>query len=153
MKRHEVLMLAAAFLASVSGGLDPALAAITLGAWFDRYFLPGVQQSKRSWRDDLSRFNAHIRPVLGDMPVARITAFHVQQLVTGLRPSINGYRNLERLSDATTNRVIALLKGKRPIEPPCPTRYWSGKRLSGSNSSSRLNGQAGNFSTVSLSQA
>lgn len=46
-------------------GLDPRLASLVLGVWFDTVYVPTIQQTQRAWRSTRSRFNAHIRPVLG----------------------------------------------------------------------------------------
>lgn len=96
------ILLAAQYQERLAHGLDPRVFALRLGDWFDRHYLPVAQQTQRSWRSTRSRFDRHIRPVLGGHPLGVIVLSDLQRLVDGLVAS--GY------SAATINRDIAVLK-------------------------------------------
>ena len=83
-------------------GLDPRVLAMGLSAFFDDVYLPTIQQSQRSWRSTRSRFDLHLRPILGERPLGSITLAELQRFIDGLAAA--GY------AAATVNRVIALLK-------------------------------------------
>ena len=83
-------------------GLDPRVLAMGMSAFFDDVYLPTIQQSQRSWRSTRSRFDRHLRPVLGERPLGSITLAELQRFIDRLAAA--GY------AAATINRVIALLK-------------------------------------------
>lgn len=89
MDVYAAILAAAHYRQMLGLGLSPGLAAMTFAAWFDRHYLPGVTATNKSWRDDLGRFNAHIRPVIGGLTIGQITKVHLVRLVEGLRPQGN----------------------------------------------------------------
>lgn len=90
-------------------GLNPKLRTQCLGEWFDTVFLPSVSRPS-SRKTHKSRFDAHIRPVLGDRPICQITRGELVALIDGLRPSPKCRRNLVGIKPATRNRVVDELK-------------------------------------------
>lgn len=106
----DALVMVSRIEERLAQGLDPRQSRMTLSDWFDQLYLPHIKQNLRSWHDHNGRFDQHVRPVLGTRFVHQITTAELLRLVDGLRPSASGYRRLEKLSDATVNRVIALLK-------------------------------------------
>lgn len=109
VKLAEAVLRVAQIQQRLALGLDPRQSMLPLGQWFDSFYLPSIEQRNRSWRTDLSRFNAHIRPVLGARRVCEISAFDLTLLIESLRPSRNRIRPRERLANSTVNRAIALL--------------------------------------------
>lgn len=106
----EIAVLVSALQQKVAQGLDPRPSVLTLGEWFDLYFLSYIQSRLKSWRTHLSRFDAHVRPVLGHRPISLITGPELVALVDGLTPSPKTRRKIKALSVSAKNRVIALLK-------------------------------------------
>jgi integrase len=106
----EIAVMVAALQQKVAQGLDPRPARLTLGEWFDRYFLPHIKTRLRSWRTHVSRFDTHLRPALGERPVNLITGPELVALIDGLQPSTKSRRKITTLSNGATNRVTALVK-------------------------------------------
>lgn len=89
-------------------GLDPREGSITVAEAFDRLYVPHIEKHNRAWRDHVSRFNVHVRKELGKLPLHQVSPMALQRLVDNLKPAPSSKK--EKLSDATINRVIALLK-------------------------------------------
>lgn len=106
----DVVLILVQMRAQLAKGLDPHQAVATLGEWFDTVYLASIRQRLKSWRDHEIRFNCHVRPVLGHRPVNLITPGELSALVDGLKPAPGCLREIEKLSDAQVNRIIALLK-------------------------------------------
>jgi len=104
----QAIVRASEIKACIAAGQDPRAPLLPLGAWFDTEFLPVRTDTHRAWRSDRSRFNAYVRPTLGERPIGQITALDLSRLVEGLAPVRECGR--ERLAPATVNRVVALLK-------------------------------------------
>lgn len=94
----------------LEAGLMPRQSAITLAAFFDRYYLPWAQAHKRSWRDDQSRFDLYIREVLGQRVLSTITTPQMQRVADELRQGQRATGRRLQLADGTVNHVLALLK-------------------------------------------
>lgn len=94
----------------LQAGLVPRQSAITLAAFFDRYYLPWAQAHKRSWRDDQSRFNLYIREALGQRVLSTITTPQMQRLGDELCQGQRTAGRRPQLSDGTVNHVLALFK-------------------------------------------
>lgn len=110
MKYVEAITTLANFHRLLELGLGPRSGTMTLRAWFDQDYLPHIQQNNRSWKSSQQRFLTHVDPAIGRLRVCDITEFHLTRLVAGLTPSKNGRRKLVSLSDASVNRVIALIQ-------------------------------------------
>jgi integrase len=78
----------------------------TISDFFYNTYLPLAKKRKRSWNDDLSRFNNHCSSIK-NLPYDELTAHHVMQCHLNMSESSNKYRPS---STATCNRVLALLK-------------------------------------------
>lgn len=89
-------------------GRDPSEAMMTVAQGFDDLYLGHIKNNLRSWSDHVGRFNVHVRGVIGDMPLCKVGQSDLQRLVDNLKPVS---ADKQCLSDATVNRVIALLKG------------------------------------------
>lgn len=105
----EARLLASEARAQVARGTDPqqvkaqeAMArGITLGRFMEEDALPHFRSVQRSYRDSLGRWNNHLKPVFGDTPLSEIRTQDVQRLHDAIKA---------KLSPATANRVLALLK-------------------------------------------
>lgn len=71
----------------------------TVSEFFTKTYYPHAQKRKRSHSDDLSRFNNHLRDVIGHLPLNQVEATHVMYSI--MKDS--------ELSHATINRIRALL--------------------------------------------
>ena len=98
------------FTQRIQAGLSPRVNALTLAAYFDEHYLPWAQAHKRSWRDDLSRFNQYIRADLGQRAMVSINERQIKALGDQLREGGNGTARRERLADSTVNAVLNLFK-------------------------------------------
>lgn len=74
---------------------------------WDRY-LSWAKVNKRSWRDDLQRWQKHIEPHLSDKAMDRITPSEIQEIVDGLRQTTKP--NGELYAPATVKQVLVLVK-------------------------------------------
>lgn len=92
----------------ITKGRDPSEAMMTVAQGFDELYLGHIKNNLRSWSDHVGRFNVHVRGVIGDMPLCKVGQSDLQRLVDNLKPVSE---DKQSLSDATVNRVIALLKG------------------------------------------
>ncbi len=64
-------------------------------------YLPYLQWRNRSWKTDEQRFRIHLQPLFGNLLLEEITVTRIQNMQQML---------LKRLTPATANRVLALLK-------------------------------------------
>lgn len=94
---------------SLQRGINPKLRGMRLGEWFDSCFLPSIERAG-SRKTHKSRFDSHIRPVIGNRPVSQVTRGELVALVDALRPSPKCRRNIESIKPSTRNRVIDELK-------------------------------------------
>lgn len=58
---------------------------ITLGDFFDNYYLPEAKKRKRTWHTDRGRFDKGIRPMLGAYPVRGVTKVHIEEVLQAVR--------------------------------------------------------------------
>jgi len=106
----DIIILVVQMQAQLAQGLDPGRATLTLAEWFDRIFKPSIMKRLKSWRNHVNRFDNHIRSVLGHRPVNLITPAELVVLIEGLTPAEGCLRDINFLSDASTNRITALVK-------------------------------------------
>ncbi len=91
----------------IAEGVDPQQAKEdkrnqkTLSHLFQDDYLPYLQMRNRSWKTDEQRFRIHLRPLFGNLLLEEITVTRIQNMQQML---------LKRLTPATANRVLALLK-------------------------------------------
>ena len=48
-------------------------------------YLEYAKHHKRSWKDDDNRFKQHVRPILGDIPMAEVKPLHIQRVLDTMR--------------------------------------------------------------------
>ncbi|MCP3700087.1 MAG: integrase arm-type DNA-binding domain-containing protein [Aliivibrio sp.] len=85
---------------------DAIVAYPTVYEFFWKTYLPLAKKRKRSWQDDISRFNHHCKSIQ-HIPYNELTVHQVMQLHLGMSESSNKYRPY---APSTCNRVLALLK-------------------------------------------
>lgn len=76
---------------------------ITFGKFVQEFYLPNAEMRKKSYKDDESRVRIHLIPVFGNSSFKDITVGQLNQLLANVRST--------GLSDATVNRIRALLSG------------------------------------------
>ena len=85
---------------------------ITLSELFDSRYLDWAQTNKPgSWKDDMSRFNCHLRPKIGDKKLIEITKQDVEDLKAELLKTPRQSLGKGTLSPATVNQCLTLLRG------------------------------------------
>lgn len=72
----------------------------TLGEFFHDQYLPYAKTTKRSWKDDLNRFNFRIGPKFGNRKMGSITKREIQEFHAGLKQEVSG---------STANRLFVLV--------------------------------------------
>jgi integrase len=82
-------------------------AVMSLSDFWTKHYLPWAKENKKSWNADASRYKLHIKEVLGDKPLDRISTFDIERLISGMKKktSIRG----KAFAPATLKEVIALL--------------------------------------------
>lgn len=99
--------LALDYKRKIAEGVDPQQAKEdkrnqkTLGHLFQEDYLPYLQMRNRSWKTDEQRFRIHLRPLFGNLLLEEITVTRIQNMQQML---------LKRITTATANRVLSLLK-------------------------------------------
>ena len=63
------------------------IAWLTLNDFFDRFFLPTIKKTKRSWKHDSGRYERNIRESLGMLPLQAITPEKITKFLTELSAS------------------------------------------------------------------
>lgn len=74
---------------------------MSLGSFFDEYYLPNAQKEKRSWKTDEQRFNKLIRPKFGNYPLLAIKKEMMQAWVDKLAAT---------LSASTVKQYLGIIK-------------------------------------------
>ena len=99
--------LALDYKRKIAEGVDPQQAKEdkrnqkTLSHLFQEDYLPYLQMRNRSWKTDEQRFRIHLRPLFGNLLLEEITVTRIQNMQQML---------LKRITTATANRVLSLLK-------------------------------------------
>lgn len=75
---------------------------LTVADFFDTYYVPIVQQRKRTWHHDKGRFDKGIRGRLGDVPFRALAREHMEALMEDLRA--------EGLAEATVLQYMAVIR-------------------------------------------
>lgn len=97
----EAMARVAILREGLAAGRSPKDAMLTVARFFDERVYPTSLESKLSAKDDWSRFNCHIRDVIGHVLVQAAREYHIASCIDKM-PS--------HLAIATKNRVGALLK-------------------------------------------
>ncbi len=75
---------------------------LTVGAFFDDYYVPAAKKRKRTWSHDQGRFDKGIRERLGDTPFRALTKEHMEELMDALRS--------EGLAESTVLQYMSILR-------------------------------------------
>ena len=86
----------------LDAGVSPAKPSSTFDAFFNSSYLPHVKACNSSWKCDQGRYMHHVRAVLGNTPLHKITTHQITQLLDSMMA--HGYK------PATRNRVLALIR-------------------------------------------
>ena len=109
VKHIDAIKLVWALQVRLAKGLPPKYANMLLGQAYDDLVLPSVlRTSSRSTH--ASRFDAHIRLPIGNLPLSEITRAVLIALIDQLRPSRKCRRAIVNLKPSTRNRVVDELK-------------------------------------------
>lgn len=81
---------------------------LTIDEFFQQHYLPSIKKRKKSWRDDVYRYDTHIAPKFGSILFQDLRTIEVQQLHLKMTDTINKYGNL--YAPATANQVLMILK-------------------------------------------
>lgn len=81
---------------------------LTIDEFFQQHYLPSIKKRKKSWRDDVYRYDTHIAPKFGQTLFQDLRTIDVQQLHLKMTDTINKYGNL--FAPATANQVLIILK-------------------------------------------
>lgn len=99
---HQLYTLADSIRTDITNGIAPVQVNLTVSDFFDAHYLPWAKTNKLSWRDDLSRFDSHLREPIGDTQLNTLTTYQVQKVLDGM--VANEY------APATRNKTLALLR-------------------------------------------
>ncbi|MDG1732376.1 MAG: site-specific integrase [Thalassotalea sp.] len=81
---------------------------LTLDEFFEEHYLPSIKKRKKSWRDDVYRYEVNISPKLGRILYQDLRTIDVQQLHLKITDTVNKYGNF--YAPATANQVLMILK-------------------------------------------
>lgn len=81
---------------------------LTLDEFFEQHYLPSIKKRKKSWRDDVYRYEINISPKLGRILYQDLRTIDVQQLHLKITDTVNKYGNF--YAPATANQVLMILK-------------------------------------------
>ncbi len=107
---------------------------ITLGAVATRY-LAWAEINKATWKDDKTRWNLHIKPVLGARRLAGLTSGDIEDLKATLLAKVirKDYSGERTLAPATIKQCLALVRGminyasETPFSKEAPEPMFSGQ--------------------------
>ena len=81
---------------------------LTIDEFFQQHYLPSIKKRKKSWRDDVYRYDTHIAPRFGTILFQDLRTIEVQRLHLKMTDTINKYGNL--YAPATANQVLMIFK-------------------------------------------
>lgn len=80
-------------------------------------YLDWARENKKSWKDDVSRYGHHIKPVIGHVPIKGISVFTLEDLKRKLKrkkklspKNIPNPQQLAKLSEATIKHCLVLVR-------------------------------------------
>jgi len=105
--------LAQKYRMTLNEGINPKVdrncpTRLTIDEFFQQHYLPSIKKRKKSWRDDVYRYDTHIAPKFGAILFQDLRTIEVQQLHLKMTDTINKYGNL--YAPATANQVLMILK-------------------------------------------
>lgn len=80
----------------------------TVSEFFNNTYLPLAKKRKRTWNDDLSRFNNHCGSIK-NIPYDELSTHQVMQLHLNMSETLNQCNKRKVYSAATCNRVLAFI--------------------------------------------
>lgn len=97
----------------VSEGINPKeqetpTLALTLNTFFFEHYLPSIKKRKKTWRDDLYRYDVMIAPKLGEIPFNQLRTIDIEKLHLGLLDTINKFGT--PYAPATCNQALMIIK-------------------------------------------
>lgn len=74
-------------------------------------YIEWAKANKKSWRDDMTRYIKHIKPVIGNIPIREISVLNMERLKKTLkRKKVTNGKNSSYLSDATVKHCLVLVR-------------------------------------------
>jgi len=65
-------------------------------------YIQWAETNKKSWKDDKSRYEMHIKPAIGKTPISQVSTFHLEKLKSNLKK--------HGLRDGTIKHVMVLIR-------------------------------------------
>ena len=65
-------------------------------------YIQWAEGNKKSWQDDKSRYEKHIKPAIGKIPISQVSTFHLEKLKSKLKKS--------GLQDGTVKHIMVLIR-------------------------------------------
>lgn len=95
---------------ALADGRSPTASEMACGVFFDAVYILVAEETKGSYLDDRSRFDLYLRDDLGAIAIGSITEKMLRALIAALRSGVKRSKRRERLSNATINRVVMLIR-------------------------------------------
>ena len=86
----------------LDAGVSPAKPSYTVDSFVTSVYLPHVRACNTSWKCDQGRYMHHMRGILGNTPLHKVSTLQITQLLDSMMSE--GYK------PATRNRVLALIR-------------------------------------------
>lgn len=81
---------------------------LTVNAFFTEYYLPNITKRKKTYQDDVYRFNTMVSGKIGHVLYRDLKTIDVQKLHLSLTEQVNKYGNL--YAPATCNQALMIIK-------------------------------------------
>jgi integrase len=81
---------------------------LTVDEFFQQHYLPSIRKRKKSWRDDVYRYDIMVKPRVGNIVYRDLRTIDVQQLHLNLHDTINKFGN--PYAPASCNQALMVLK-------------------------------------------
>jgi len=65
-------------------------------------YIQWAEANKKSWGDDKSRYEMHVKPAIGKIPISQVSTFHLEKLKSNLKK--------QGLRDGTIKHVMVLIR-------------------------------------------
>ncbi len=103
-----------------SGGNYSLALKATFNQYFYQIYLENAKKNKLSWKDDESRYRLYVAPIIGEMVLAKIKPFHIQNLLISLPTHLSDRSHdlIRALMSVTFNNAI---KHELIDKNPCRT--------------------------------
>ncbi|MGA2401347.1 MAG: site-specific integrase [Syntrophobacteraceae bacterium] len=81
---------------------------VTLDSFFEKKYLPFAKDRKRTWRNDKSLYENHVKPISGSKPLDEITSFDIERVRGAMKKGIS--KRGRPFTAATIRHVLILEK-------------------------------------------